>query len=290
MKIRHPIRILIIVAIGAMVLMNDYFCLKGQYGGQNIIDESWLYSTIEGWVGRSPHLHPYESFAHGSLWSMELWGFRISDPLAAISSPTVLWWTALLPLAAAMLLGRAFCGWLCPMGLLSEMVVWLRKLAAACGIQFFSLALTPKLKYVALAVGTACAVGLSVSFFHPIYPPRIISDVIRNLLTSNSATYGLALIGGILLAELLFVERLWCRCLCPGGAMYSLAGRARIVQIRRDAATCTDCKNCDAVCPHQLAPSHKSLGGECDNCGLCRSACEPRALSYRLTWLGKRRN
>ena len=92
--------------------------------------------------------------------------------------------------------------------------------------------------------------------------------------------YGVLFIAGVLLLELLFVRRLWCRCLCPGGAVYSILGRVRLLRIRRNRSKCIDCLNCDDVCPYHLEPSHAELGGECDNCGQCKAACKSDAIGY----------
>ena len=284
MRSRHVIRILIILVLAAMVLLNEYSSLKGQYGGQKLIEASEVYSTIDGWFGRSRHLQPYDTVAQGGLWSFSILGFRISDPLAVLSAPAALALTALIPVIAAMLLGRVFCGWMCPMGLLSEIVTGIRRGLQRLGVAFFSWSVSGLLKYAVLTIGLFFVLAMSVSFFFPKYPPRIISDMIRDSLLSSPPAGGVVFIGAILLAELLFVERLWCRCLCPGGAAYSIFGWTRVLRIRRDDDKCTDCGDCDKVCPHELQPASTNLAtGECDNCGLCRRSCKPKALSYTLS-------
>jgi ferredoxin-type protein NapH len=281
--LRHLTQLLVLVLIAVLVLANDYLGLRGQYGGRKVIDENPLYSWVEAeWLGRSPHMVPQEIYAHGSLWSMKIQDFRLSDPLAVMTAPELLWVSALIPIGVALLLGRVFCSWLCPMGLLSDLVTDIRRMLKRIRVEFFAFALSPNLKYVVLAVGVGFYLVASVSLFFPIYPPRILSDLVREALVGKVLLQGPLLIGAILLLELLFVRRLWCRCLCPGSAVYSILGSTRVLRIRRDAQTCTDCKDCDDVCPHELAPSHKALGGECDNCGLCRAACQPRALHYSL--------
>jgi ferredoxin-type protein NapH len=279
---RHVVRILVLAVIAALILLNDYFSLKGQFGGQKMIDESWLYSIVDDWFGRSRHLKPYETFAQGGLWSFSIYSFRISDPLAVLSAPEALALTATIPIVATMLLGRVFCGWICPMGLLSEIVTGIRRGLERMGVAFFSWPVSNLLKYAVLAIGLLFALAMSVSFFFPIYPPRIISDILRDSLLSSPPIGGIVFIGVILLAELLFVERLWCRCLCPGGAVYSILGKSRFLRIRRNLTACNNCGDCDKVCPHDLKPASVEPSGECDNCGLCKNACEPKALHYTL--------
>jgi ferredoxin-type protein NapH len=169
------------------------------------------------------------------------------------------------------------------MSLLSEIVTSVRRGLDRLGVAFFSWPVTGLLKYAGLVIGLIFTLAMSVSFFFHIYPPRIISDLIRDSLLGDLAFGGVVFIGVILLAELLFVERLWCRCLCPGGAVYSILGKTRFLRIHRDRNACTNCGDCDKVCPYELQPASGALTtGECDNCGLCKKACEPKALHYTL--------
>ena len=283
MRIRHVTRIGALVLIAGMILLNDYFSLKGQYGGQKIIEESALYNTLDGWFGRSPHLQPYETFAQGSLWSFSIYDFRVSDPLSVLSAPAALAMTAIIPVVVTLLLGRVFCSWICPMSFLSEIVTGIRRGLGRLGIRFFSWPVTNHLKYAVLAIGLFFVVAMSVPFFFSIYPPRIISDLVRDSLLSSPAVSSIAFLTVVLLIELLFIERLWCRCLCPGGAVFSILGRMRFLRIRRDPVTCNNCGDCDEICPYELEPAGSTLTtGQCDNCGLCKRTCEPESLHYSL--------
>ncbi len=295
MKPRHATRLLVPALLAASFWLNNYYVLKGQIGGTAEIQSSPLYTWIDKLHGASPHRQPYQPFAQGGLWSFRFRGFRVSDPLAVLGELAVLkrvhagfLASALLPVALTLLLGRVFCSWICPMGLLSEAVTGLRGLLARVRVHAFAFALTNRIKYAVLTVGLAFGLFLSLRFFFWIYPPRILSDMLRDSLLGERVSGTAAMFTGILLLlELLFVERLWCRCLCPGGALYSLLGRWRLLRVARDSEVCTQCLDCDRACPHDLMPSHEELSGECDNCGLCRASCEPRALHYTLSVLGR---
>lgn len=296
MRLRHPTRVLVLLLVAGVVVLNNYYALKGQIGGRAEIEDSRIYSWLDRLHGSSPHIISGEVFAQGSLWSFSVGGFKMSDPLAVASELSATRKThrsfllsTAIPLLAAMLLGRVFCGWICPMGLFSEIVTGLRRVLGRIGVNVFSWSLTSLLKYVVLGVGLAYGLVFSVQLLFWIYPPRIICDILRDLPAGTVGTYSLVFIGTALLLELLFVKRLWCRCLCPGGALYSLPGRWRVLRIRRDGEVCTNCLDCDAACPHDLVPSRKELGGECDNCGLCRASCKEDALHYTLS-VGHRGN
>jgi len=289
MKWRHLTRVLVLLTIAAVVLLNRYWTLKGQVGGNLEIESSRVYTWLDQLHGASPHRTAYEAVGHGSLWSFRLGPVRLSDPLAVIGEVVVLkslsstlMLSALIPVIATLLLGRVFCSWICPMGLLSEGITALRAGLARFGVNLYAGRASNGLKYIILATGLLFGLLASVRYFFWIYPPRILSDCLRDSLVGSVSDKAVVFIGVVLLCELLFVERLWCRCLCPGGALYSLLGRWRIVRIWRDPETCTSCLECDRACPHDLTPSHLPLEGECDNCGLCRATCEPRALHYQI--------
>lgn len=88
------------------------------------------------------------------------------------------------------------------------------------------------------------------------------------------------LLAAIIAMELTISRRWWCRYLCPGGALYSLLGWARLVRVQRKAALCDQCGTCVEVCPMGLAPMQDRFGLECDNCALCISNCPTSALDY----------
>ncbi|MDH3582662.1 MAG: 4Fe-4S binding protein, partial [Phycisphaerae bacterium] len=88
---------------------------------------------------------------------------------------------------------------------------------------------------------------------------------------------------GLLVVEVLVSQRLWCRYLCPGGALYGLIGRFRAVRVLRTAGKCTNCADCVVACPMALNPMRDKMGLECDNCLACVSTCQDGALSLALS-------
>ena len=80
---------------------------------------------------------------------------------------------------------------------------------------------------------------------------------------------------GVLLIGSLFVRDLWCRYLCPYGALLGLFGRAAPLKITRDPEVCTACEGCSDVCPSRL-PVHEVIrvtSVECTGCLDCVVAC-----------------
>ena len=87
-------------------------------------------------------------------------------------------------------------------------------------------------------------------------------------------------IGGALLLLIiigsLFIERFFCKYLCPLGALFTLASRFRVFRLKRDSSQCSGrCRVCTRKCSMSI-PLYKYdsvNSGECINCMKCSSAC-----------------
>ncbi len=93
-----------------------------------------------------------------------------------------------------------------------------------------------------------------------------------------AASYLLS-IGGLLMLLILigsfFIERFFCKYLCPLGALYSLAAKLRIFKIKKPAAACGNCRLCTSKCSMSI-PLNKYdsiASGECINCMKCTTVC-----------------
>ena len=77
------------------------------------------------------------------------------------------------------------------------------------------------------------------------------------------------------LAASFFVERAFCKYLCPMGALTALVGLASPFRVKRNAAACTSCLKCDAVCPTNVRVSTLAAvrDPECISCGKCVPVC-----------------
>ncbi len=239
----------------------------------------------------------------GTTWSLQLFGLSLTDPLAVLESaltsralPWVLLAGALIPILFTVLLGRVFCSWLCPVGFLLELSGRLRKLLLFLELRPGRIKLWSGDKYLVLVLGLTAAFVFGLPFLGYLYPPALLGREVHNGITvmfdrAEEGLLGFSAAGltlaswfllGIAAVELLFGPRLWCRALCPGGAVYTLLGSLRILRIRRDAAQCTDCAACIHACEMGLNPMRDKTGAECDNCGACVASCPDDALHFRL--------
>lgn len=239
--------------------------------------------------------------ARGSTWSLEVFGVTLTDPLAALESiaasrslPWVLIVGVLIPVLGTLLLGRVFCSWICPAGFLLELTGKLRGLMRVLELKPGKVRLWHGNKYLILAVGLAVSFAVGLPMLGYLYPPALIGREAHNGVTVmfdraeesrlGFSAAGLTLASWFLLAialvELGFGPRLWCRSLCPGGAVYTLLGRRRVVNVERNPVNCTQCGSCVLACEMGLSPMTDQIGGECDNCGKCVADCPDDALHY----------
>lgn len=197
-------------------------------------------------------------------------------------------------LGTALLLRSAFCGWICPLGFLQDLVSNLsrvlqkripavRRGIASLKTRTARLAVLDRylryLKYLVLA----WAVGGSAYFGFMVFRDYDPWATLLNL-AEFSFTPGVIVLL-ILIVASFFIERPWCRYACPLGAASGLLGKLSPVYLKREEDACTSCKLCTKSCPMGLnihdAQTIKSA--DCITCLECVGAC-PRngALEVKL--------
>lgn len=226
----------------------------------------------------------------GTTWSGNFFGFQISDPLSVagqIAAGLTLYWpfivTALVPVVATMIFGRFFCGWICPATFLYELnttlSLWLHRFGIKSGNRRFD----RRLKYLVLAVGLVLSAISGSVLVSVIYPPAIIGRELYFSIALGGFGAGLVFFVMTLIFDLLVTRRGFCRYLCPGGALYALLGRFRVVRIKRIVENCNDCAKCNAACEFGLNPLHDEFGQECNNCSACIAVCPTDAMTFVLS-------
>lgn len=193
-------------------------------------------------------------------------------------------WMLLAATAATVVVGALFCGWLCPLGSVQD---WIGKLGRRIFGRRYNTFVPQRLdrvlgylRYAVLGLivlKTTEAVHLVFAAYDPYY-------ALVRFWTGDALPSAVAVLA-VVLAASLFVERPWCRWLCPFGAVQGLLQLAAPWKIRRNAALCTDCGCCSRVCPMRIDVATKNavLDTRCNRCGECLAACPVRgALDHRL--------
>lgn len=214
------------------------------------------------------------------------------DPLTAIGTALSDWtvvgwtWLGLTILALTAVLGRFFCGWICPLGTLQHLMSWIagperRKLPKINRYRrWFAI------KYVVLAVIlTWAALGANhIGWLDPIpLLHRAFASGIRPLWHGGLSPGGWVSFG-LLTAILLlsaWMPRFYCRGVCPLGALMGLFARLAPLRIQRDdAGSCTGCTLCVFACQGADEPLDKHRVSECHVCLNCLGSCAEESLHY----------
>jgi len=199
--------------------------------------------------------------------------------------------TSSLVLAGAVLVlalvGRGFfCGWLCPLGSLQEMVHAVgravidrvpplrrlrRRRSLNAGTQRWQ-HIDRVLRWGRWLVLAWAIIGAAVTGTMVF---RVADPWIALLMV---AQFEVSLAFAVLVATLvlaLFVERPFCRYACPLGAIQSLAGKLSPIAVERDASACLGCDLCNQACPMAIPVNTRTrvTDGSCIGCLECVGAC-----------------
>jgi polyferredoxin len=190
--------------------------------------------------------------------------------------------------ATSLVLKRAFCSWLCPVGTLSE-YLWKagRKLFGRNLVlpRWLDIPLR-SIKYLLMAffmviIGNMTAVALEDFMTQPY---GILADVKMLHFFLHMSTTAMIVIGVLMLLSML-IKNFWCRYVCPYGAVMSLASLISPYKIRRDEESCIDCGKCAKACPQSLPVDHliQVRSAECTACMECVASCSAQnALQFAL--------
>lgn len=178
----------------------------------------------------------------------------------------------------AILLRKAFCSWVCPVGLISEMTAWLGRGFYGRNFRMWRWLDFPLRGLKWFLVGfflyhifTMPGPGLRAFIESPY---NRVSDIKMGLFFVELGRVG-AIILALLVIGSTFINGLWCRYLCPYGALLGFFARFSPTRIQRDPVSCIDCSKCDAICMARLPVSRSTnvFSVECTGCLDCVAAC-----------------
>jgi polyferredoxin len=245
------------------------------------------------------------------------------DPLAGITSmlasrswigPMSL---GIITLVLAVVAGRAWCGWICPLGTILDWTPSRRKLKNPAVSPLWSQG--KYFLFFAVILGAALG-SLTLNIFDPItllfrtlasvILPGInwvingveswlygfgalrpaadwIDGVLRGWLLNSQPFYLPNLVLLVVFAAVLGLNavrsRFWCRYICPLGGLLGLLSKVSFVRHRVDGEKCISCRKCATVCPTGAIDPEKGFTAdvaECTVCLNCLEGCPTQAISF----------
>ncbi|EGQ8517058.1 quinol dehydrogenase ferredoxin subunit NapH [Vibrio parahaemolyticus] len=180
----------------------------------------------------------------------------------------------------AILAPRAFCAWVCPLNIVTDLAAWLRRKFKIKASYRWS----PAIRYwliPVLMLGSALSGAILWTWLDPV------AALHRGLVFGIGA--GWVLIALVFVLDLLLVEHGWCGHLCPLGATYGVIGRKsllRVTAVRRE--DCTKCMDCFYVCPEPEVLRQPLKEGDrrvmdqnCISCGRCLDVCPEHVFEFK---------
>ncbi len=217
---------------------------------------------VEGWLPIQGLMQFKYALTTGQLPRLHAAGFFLFLAFALIS----------------VLFRKSFCGWLCPVGTVSE---YLWKLGRYTFRRNFRLPRAVDIplravKYLLLAFFVYAVANMSAAAIAEFLasPYALVVDVrMLNFFRYLGTTAAFVILG--LVVASIFIQNFWCRYLCPYGALMGLGALFSPLRITRSQAACIDCAKCAKACPSAL-PVDKLIqirSAECTGCLECVAVC-----------------
>ncbi len=204
---------------------------------------------------------------------------------------STIWYVGGILLLYSLMFGRMICGWLCPFGLVQELFYKiktpkLKKSPVTRLLSYFKYAI---LVFFVLIVPIMYAFRDTPlpAFCKYICPAGTLEGGIGLLSNAVNASY-FSMLGPLftwkfllmvsILVGCVFIFRLFCRFVCPLGALYGLFNKISFFGIKVEKGKCTDCGLCTAHCKVDiLRPGDQ----ECISCGACVGVCPTQAIHWK---------
>lgn len=190
-------------------------------------------------------------------------------------------------LAVGVLLGRAVCGWLCPFGLLQELmhkipspkfklwrwVKYVKYVILAVFVMILPITVT---NFMGMGKPAFCQYICPAGTLEGGIPLLMAHEELRQTVGPLFFVKAVILIGTILGCVLIY--RFFCKALCPLGAIYGLLNKISVYHLEVDRHKCVNCGKCAGVCKMDVDPVKTPNSAECIRCGNCAAACPAKAI------------
>lgn len=194
-------------------------------------------------------------------------------------------------LAVGVLFGRAVCGYVCPFGLIQELLykipspkkkLWKGFTYVKYALLVFFVLLFPVVITNELGMGAPayceyiCPVGTLEGGLPLLATHPELRRTIGALFSVKAFILVLTLVGCIIIC------RFFCKVMCPLGAIYGILNKISIYHMEIDKEKCISCGKCHAECPMDVNPAETPNSAECIRCGKCTVCCPKEALALRF--------
>jgi polyferredoxin len=194
----------------------------------------------------------------------------------------------------SIMMKKAFCGWFCPMGTVSEWCWRTGRSLMGKNLRMPAVVdvLLRGVKYLLLGffVWSVSTMSLSQTAAFLQSPYYRLADVKMLYFFTRMTSITALVLSGLLILSLFF-KNFWCRYLCPYGALLGVAALMSPTGVRRSENRCTRCRSCERVCPAELPVSRKKVvrSPECTGCMDCVVSCPVEdALVFSSSWMDSR--
>lgn len=244
-----------------------------------------------------PILNIYELyFITGTYYALNVGGLGVADPVVILQAMFAsgqltlqLLSAAVFPILVALIMGRVWCGWLCPYLFISDRVESLRRLFRRKVFKVANREVQNSfranfIRFSFLIAGTAFGGVLGIPILNYISAPGILSTEAMIFVKERSFSIEILFLLGILGLQLTLLPRFWCRMFCPTGTLLSLIRTPYTLRVESMSKNSTDpcCRenSCSEACPMGLQPFRESRDLLCVNCGQCVDACQHNRLRF----------
>ncbi len=194
-------------------------------------------------------------------------------------------------IAIGALMGRFVCGWLCPFGLIQDL---LNKIPFPKKVRRLPKEkILVKLKYLILIIFVIilpmylvndlgngnpyfCKLICPVGALEGGIPLVLLNDSLRSSIGFLFAWKNAILIGTIVFSVIVY--RPFCKLICPLGAIYSFFNKVSIFRYSVNLDKCVNCGKCKDICLMNVDPCEDANHLECIRCGECKKVCPVSAI------------